>query len=155
MTLPTPTPLSAGGGGGGGLTAESDPTGVWYDPVAEIYFTKTIEYDDAGVFAGYDDRNLAGAAITPDASSYPAVSLVGGPDATVTVTRVTTGNSPFSSAAGNAATHYIVIADAVTVEAVAVPANTGHTFEVPGRTVPAIDFTADATGDVLVIEEAA
>ena len=71
------------------------------------------------------------------------------------ITRVTTGNSPFSTTAGRRAVTYVVVADGVTVGGVAVPANTGHTFWSPDADQPAITFTADATGDVLVIQEAA
>lgn len=145
---------TAGGGGGGGLTAESDPL-LWYDEGANVYYLKVAEFDDTGAFTGYALIDDAGATYVPVGPTRPAaggLTQVG--VGAVTPTRV--NNTTHNSAAGNLATHYIVIADAVTVDGVAVPANTGHTFDMrPDALVPAIAFVADATGDVLVIEEAA
>lgn len=154
-TPPFATTTTLGASGGGGLTAESDPTTVWYDEGADVYYLQVAEFDDTGAFTGYELRDQAGAVYVPTGPNRPAgVPLVGGVDATVTINRVT--NATLNTTAGNLAVHFIVIADAVTVDAVAWPINTGHTFDVrPDRTVPSIAFVADATGDVLVVQEAA
>lgn len=155
MTLPTPAPISTGGGGGGGtggIAAETDPL-LWFDEGPETYFLRSVEHDDTGAVTGVSLVDVDGAAYVPTGPVRPALDRVGGPDGTVAMTRLQNGSH--NSAAGNVATHYVVTAAAVTVDGVAVPSPSAHTFEIRDRTIPAIAFVADGTGDVLIIEERA
>lgn len=71
----------------------------------------------------------------------------------VTYQRLT--NASVTIGAGALAIQYVVIEAAVTVEAVPVPVGVAITHEVPGGVIDAVDFVADATGDVLIIVESA
>lgn len=155
MTLPAPTPLTTGGVGGGGLTAESDPSSIWHDEGADTYYVQIAKFDDAGDFVEFELRDQAGDIYAPTGPNRPAgIPLVGGVDATITLTRVQNGSH--NTTAGNLAVHFIVEAAGVTVDATPWPAGKGHTFDVrPDRTVPAVAFVADVSGDVIVVEEAA
>lgn len=71
-----------------------------------------------------------------------------------TITRVTTRVTAAShtTQAGARSVQYVVIADTVTVDGVAVPANVAITHHIHGAVVDPVAFDATA-GDVLVIEE--
>ena len=163
MTLPAPTPLDGGGGGGGGgggITSEADEILLIDEGNSDEPFLRRFVKDDNGVISGTVDTELDGTtayvATGPVGPATVQPSTLGtDPNVVVTYTRLTNASSTIT--AGALAVQYVVIADSVTVEGVAVPANVGITHEVPGGTTDslAFDATGGGTGDVLIIEERA
>lgn len=162
MTLPAPTPLdpgSGGGGGGGGLNSEADEALYLDTGNDNTPFIRRYLKDDDGVQTSAVDYELDGsttyALVGPEIPSglqpVGTDSSFGAYD--ITYQRLTNGST--TVAAGALAIQYAVIADGVTVDAVAVPAGVAVTHEFPGGIAAALDFVADVTGDVLIAVETA
>ena len=136
------------------MSAEADEL-LLYDAGADTYFLRRFTRDGTGALTGTTDVELDGstAYVATGPVEPTGLDTAAGPNVVVTYTRAT--NTTVNVAAGALAVHYLVIADAVTVEGVAVPTGVPVTHEVKGYTTDALTIVADATGDVLVIEERA
>lgn len=153
MTVPAPTPLAGVGGGGGGLTAEADQLVLADTGNSDTLFLRQYERDVAGAVTGTTDTQLDGTtAYVEVGPSVPYVAPATG--LAVSVNRYTNADSPVTIAAGAVNVTVLTIADAVTVEAAAVPAGVAVSFGgVEGHTTAELAVVLDATGEALVVEE--
>ena len=158
MTLPAPAPLTiSGGGGGGGITAEADEVVLLDAGASNTPFIRRYRKGDTGAQTAALDFQLDG--VTAYVATGPVIPSglqpVGVARGLVNLTYQRLSNSSVTIAAGALSIQYLVIADGVTVDTVAVPAGAAVTHEIDGGVIAAVDFVADATGDVLIIVESA
>lgn len=159
MTLPAADPLtSGGGGGGGGITAEADQL-VLYDDGTDTYFLRRYVKDDTGGGVSIVDTELDGTtayAVSAEANVVQApIQPTGGPNVVYTADRYLVGDSPVVIPAGALEVKYVVLADDVSWNGVAIPAGERVAHGIDGTTTGAMTFTITGSGEVLVIEERA
>lgn len=161
MTLPAPTPLTygGGGGGGGGLSAEADEVVYLDQGNSNQPFIRRYRKGTTGVQSAVNDFELDGStAYVVTGPVIPSGLQPVGTAASFGLYNVTyqrLANSSVTIPAGALSIQYVVIADGVTVEGVAVPAGVAITHEVAGGVAGAVDFVADVSGDVLIATESA
>lgn len=153
MTLPAAPPLGYGGGGGGGTGNATADVLLMRDDGNDTLFLRRLPRDSSGTPGAAVDTQLDGStAYAVTGSPIPVTTLPRGPVGSVVVTSV--GNlGNHTTTAGRSSVTYFVEAAGVTLDGVALPANSAHTLEIPGGTLAALAFVTDASGLVTVIEE--
>jgi hypothetical protein len=153
MTLPAADPVGFGSGGGGGSGNSTATVLLMRDSGNDTLFLRRLPRNESGTPGTAVDTQLDGTSVyTVTGTPIPVTELPRGPEGSVTVTAL--GNSDnHTTTAGRSSVTYFVESAGVTLGGVAVPANTAHTVEIPGGTIPALSFATDGSGSVTIIEE--
>lgn len=139
-----------------GLTAEADLV-VMRDDGDNSYFLRRFPRTADGTPGAAVDTELDGTTAKGAlvGAAVPLGIQAGGPELTVTADRYVAGDSPVAIAAGAEKVIVVAVADDVTVNGAAVPANVGLTFGADGFTTDALTVTIAGSGDALIVEERA
>lgn len=120
-------------------------------------FLRRYRFTNTGGLAGAVDFELDGLTVYSGfvGPERPVGASLGGPELVVTANRRVAGDSPVAVAAGAEKVIVLAVAEDVSVNGAAIPANIGVTFGSEGYTTDALTVTIAGSGDALIIEERA